>query len=446
MLGRLTVKEFQDAQVRLCKSVQEKQFHDEIERLQQGKPLLKSNPLRKLDPFLDETGLLRVGGRLRRSSGIERDSKCPIILPKNSNLSELLVRYTHLIGHVGKNYVITKLRERFWISGLKQLAKRIVSKCVHCRKQFASDLPHDRVNVPEHAFSNVGLNYFGPFEVKQGRSKVKRYGCIFTCLASRAVHLEVANSLDTDSCINCIRRLVARRGPVESILSDNGSNFVGANNELKEEIKRLETDGIESKAARIEIRWSFNTPFASHHGGVWESLIKQVRRILCGLMKESSRTLTEEELQTLFCEVESILNSRPLVPEQSDDGDALAPNHLLFGRTSAQLPPGLFQSTDSYAKRRWRYVQHLASQFWARWSKEYLCTLNERNKWHDPKRNFAVDDIVIVHATAPRRAWPLGRVVNIYTDSTGFVRSVDVKTKDGEFHRPIDKLGLKLLF
>ena len=226
-----------------------------------------------------------------------------------------------------------------------------------------SDLPHHRVNAPEHAFTHVGLDYFGPFDVKQGRSKVKRYGCIFTCLASRAVHLEVANSLDTDSCINCIRRLVARRGPVESILSDNGSNFVGANNELKEEIKRLETDGIETKAARIQIRWSFNTPLASHHGGVWESMIKQVRRILCGLMKESSRTLTEEELQTLFCEVESILNSRPLVPEQSDDGDALTPNHLLFGRTSAELPPGLFQSTDSYVKRRWRYVQHLASQF-----------------------------------------------------------------------------------
>ena len=451
LLERLTVKEIQDAQVRLFKSVQQKQFHDETKKLQQGKPLSKSNPLRKLDPFLDETGLLRVGGRLRRCSDIESNRKCPIILSKKSNLTELLARHTHLIGHVGKNLVITKLRERFWIFGLKQLAKRVVGKCVHCRKQFApigeqkmSDLPHDRVNVPEHAFANVGLDYFGPFEVKQGRSKVKRYGCIFTCLASRAVHLEVASSLDTDSCINCIRRLVARRGPVESILSDNGSNFVGANNELKEEIKRLETDGIEAKAARIEIRWSFNPPLASHHGGVWESLIKQVRRILCGLMKESKRALTEEELQTLFCEVESILNSRPLIPEQSDDGDALTPNHLLLGRTSSELPPGLFQSTDSYVKRRWRYVQHLASQFWDRWSKEYLRTLNERNKWHNPKRNFAVDDIVVVHAAAPRRAWPLGRVVNVYTDSKGFVRSVDVKTKDGEFHRPIDKLALVL--
>ena len=307
-----------------------------------------------------------------------------------------------------------------------------------------SDLPHHRVNAPEHAFTHVGLDCFGPFEIRQGRSKVKRYGCIFTCLASRAVHLEVANSLDTDSCINCIRRLVARRGPVKSILSDNGTNFVGANNELKEEIKRLEADGIETKAARIQIEWRFNTPLASHHGGVWESLIKQARRILYGLVKESSRTLTEEELQTLFCEVESILNSRPLIPDQSDDGDALTPNHLLLGRSCAELPPGLFQSTDSYVKRRWRYVQHLASQFWARWSKEYLRTLNERNKWQNPKRNFAVNDIVIVHSIAPRRAWPLGRIVNVYPDSQGFVRSVDVKTKDGEFHRPIDKLVLVL--
>ena len=167
LLRRLTVAEFQDAQVRLCKLVQQKQFHDVIEKLQQGKPFSKSNPLRKLDPFLDEIGLLRVGGRLRRSNCIEYDGKCPIILPKDSSFTELLVQHTHLIGHVGKNYVITKLRERFWIFGLKQLAKRIVSKCVHCRKQFAtigeqkmSDLPHDRVNVPEHAFHKCWFGLF----------------------------------------------------------------------------------------------------------------------------------------------------------------------------------------------------------------------------------------------------------------------------------------------
>ena len=137
LLGRLTVAEFQEAQVRLCKLVQQKQFHEEIEKLQQGKPFSRSNPLRKLDPFLDETGLLRVGGRLRRCGDVEFNGKCPIILPKDSNLTELLARQTHLIGHVGKNLLITKLRERFWIFGLKQLAKRIVGKCVHCRKQYS---------------------------------------------------------------------------------------------------------------------------------------------------------------------------------------------------------------------------------------------------------------------------------------------------------------------
>ena len=132
-----------------------------------------------------------------------------------------------------------------------------------------SDLPHHRVNAPEHAFTHVGLDYFGPFEVKQGRSKVKSYGCIFTCLASRAVHLEVANSLDTDSCINCIRRLVARRGPVESILSDNGSNFVGANNELKEEIKRLETTASKPR------------PLASRFAGILTPLSRRTTEA-CG--------------------------------------------------------------------------------------------------------------------------------------------------------------------
>ena len=218
---RITLAEIQEAQVSLCKSVQRDHFKDEINKLQKGSKLFKTNVLRKLDPFLDENGVLRVGGRLQRCNDMNFESKCPIILPKASKLTELLVRCTHLHGHIGKNIVITKLREKYWIFGLKQLTKRILGQCVHCRKQFTplgeqkmSDLPHDRVNAPEHAFTRVGIDYFGPFEVKQGRSKVKRYGCIFTCLASRAVHLEVANSLDTDSCINCLRRLVARRGPV----------------------------------------------------------------------------------------------------------------------------------------------------------------------------------------------------------------------------------------
>jgi hypothetical protein len=163
---------------------------------------------------------------------------------------------------------------------------------------------------------------------------------------------------------------------------------------------------------------------------------------LSGLLAHSNRTLTDDELNTLFCEVECIVNSRPLVPETSDDGDALTPNHLLIGRCSTGLPPGQFHENDSFVKRRWRYVQHLSSVFWNRWGKEYLQTLQERTKWHNPKRNLAVNDVVLVHDIAPRRAWPLGRVIEVYSDLKGFVRSVKVKTKDGEFRRPIDKLCL----
>jgi hypothetical protein len=350
LLNHLTPAEVKNAQLVLCKHVQKEHFREDINMLRKGKQLSKSNALSKLDPFIDDDGMLRVGGRLTRSNHLDFKGKYPIILPKNSMLSKLLVQNTHVqLGHAGKNCVVTKLREIFCIFGLKQLTKKLINKCVFCRKYSArigeqkmSDLPHRRVNAPEHVFKHVGLDFFGPFDIKHGRSKVKRYGCIFTCLASRAVHLEVANNLDTDSCINCIRRLIARRGPIESILSDNGTNFIGANNEMKKEIQRLENSGIETEAARVQINWSFNTPLASHHGGVWESLIKQARKILSGLLNQSSRTLTDDELQTLFCEVESILNSRPLIPETSDDGDALTPNHLLIGRCSTGLPPGQF--------------------------------------------------------------------------------------------------------
>ena len=145
------------------------------------------------------------------------------------------------------------------------LSEMYIRKCRFCRKERAksldqkkADLPKHRVTPDEPAFIPVGVDYFGPIEIKRGRANVKRYGVLFTCLRIRAVHLKVAASLDTDSCINAIRRLIARRGSPKVIMSDNGTNLVGSERELREELAKWDQTQIEKTMLQKGITWHFN--------------------------------------------------------------------------------------------------------------------------------------------------------------------------------------------
>ncbi|KAL2092716.1 hypothetical protein ACEWY4_012514 [Coilia grayii] len=189
------------------------------------------------------------------------------------------------------------------------------------------------------------------------------------------------------------------------------------------------------------IEWSFNPPAASHHGGVWERLIRSVRQVLNSTLHQQS--IDDEGLQTLFCEAEAILNNRPLstVSSDSQDLEPLTPNHILLLKTKPILLPGVFLKSDLYARRCWKQVQYMADLFWHRWTKEYLLLLQERQKWMDVKRNLNVGDIVlVVDPTAPRGSWPLARVLETKPDGRGLVRSVKLKTKTSVLERPITKL------
>lgn len=292
-------------------------------------------------------------------------------------------------------------------------------------------------------FTSVGIDCFGPLQVRRGRSLVKRYGVIFTCLAIRAVHIEVAHSLDTDSFLMALRRFIARRGQVKEIRSDNGTNFTGGERELRESINAWNQNKIHEALLQKSIKWSFNPPYGSHYGGVWERCIRTTRKILQVLLQ--NQTVDDEGLVTLLCEVESIINGRPIttVSSDSNDPEPLTPNHLLLLRSEPQMPPGLFQKEDSFSRRRWKQVQYLADIFWKRWSKEYLPLLQSRQKWTTIRKNLAVGDIVLVSVeNSPRNSWPLGRVVEVFTDKKGLVRRTRVKVKGTVLERPIDKLCL----
>ena len=238
----LTLEEIQDAEEAIIRYVQQKEFKSEQ---------TSQRSFRSLDPEL-QRGMLRVGGRLRNSI-VPQNAKHQVILPKGHHVSLLIIRHAHKrLNHQGRNHVLAEIKKKYWIINARVAVKSIVSKCVVCRKhqsrtlhQKMADLPSARVKPDEPAFSSTGMDYFGPFEIKQGRSTRKRYGVIFTCMSSRAVHIEVADTMETSSCIDAIRRFIARRGNVKNIYSDNGSNLVGACNELRRSIKELNQSRID---------------------------------------------------------------------------------------------------------------------------------------------------------------------------------------------------------
>ena len=445
----LTWDDLDAAEAEIIQFSQRHHFEDEIKVLKNGSQLSRNSVLYKLDPILqDDT--LRVGGRLNKSA-MPESAKHPVILSKHSKVATLILRDVHQrTGHCGRNYVLAQIRQRYWIPQANSAIRKIIGQCTVCRRmtgkvgeQKMASLPEDRLLPDQPPFTNTGVDFFGPFEVKRGRGTVKRYGVMFTCLTLRAVHIEVADSLDTDSCINAIRRFICRRGQVTIMRSDNGTNFVAAERELRVAIQQLDNERIERVLQPKEIKWIFNSPAASHQGGVWERQIRTARRILNSLLKE--QPVNDDCLHTVMCEVESIINGRPLtsVSDDANDIEPLTPNHVLLLKAQPTLPPGIFSKDDTYTRRRWKQVQYLADLFWTRWTREYLPLLQERQKWLKPRRNFMAGDVVLlVDSSSPRNSWVMGKIVETLPDSSGVVRRVKVKTKTSTLERPVNKLCL----
>ncbi len=439
--------EAESAIIRYC---QRQRFQDEISSLMsERRTVSRQSSIYKLDPVLED-GLLRVGGRLSKGA-MPLEVKHPLILSKEQHVSTLILKDFHQrLGHSGRNHTLSAVRRKYWITSAQSAVRKMISECSFCRRyngkamvQKMADLPKERIIPDLPPFTNVGVDYFGPVEVKKGRSVCKRYGVIFTCLASRAVHLEVANSLETDACINALRRFISRRGQVVHIRSDNGTNFVGTERELREALSTLNHDQIQGALTAVGVEWCFNPPAGSHHGGVWERMIRIVRRVLHSVLRQ--QMLDDDGLHTVMCEVEAILNDRPITKLSDDPNDLepLTPNHLLLLKGKPALPPGLFDPSDMYGKRRWKQVQYISDLFWRRWVREYLPLLQERQKWNHKKRSLVAGDIVVImDSSAPRGSWLLGKVLEVFSDKKGLVRSVKLQTKNSIIERPVTKLCL----
>ncbi|XP_033999688.1 uncharacterized protein LOC117493300 [Trematomus bernacchii] len=307
-----------------------------------------------------------------------------------------------------------------------------------------SDLPADRLSM-DPPFTHVGLDVFGPWSVITRRTRgdaalSKRWEVIFTCLSTRAVHLEVIETMSTSSFINALRRFLSIRGPVKHLRSDRGTNFIGACGELQ-----INTDDPEIKDYLQDhgCTWIFNAPHSSLMGGAWERMIGVARRVLDALLLKNKDKLTHEVLATLMAEVMTIMNARPLVPISYDTDlpEILSPATLLTQKASVTpTPPGDFE-LDHLCKAQWRQVQSLANS-WKRWKQEYLATLQPRRKWTEEQPNLQDGDVVLLKdVQAQRNDWPLGLIVKAIPSSDCKVRKVMVKTLGQgtvkEYLRPI---------
>jgi len=449
--GFLTSSELKESSILCYKLAQKREFSIEILALKEKKPIRKDSKLIKLTPFLDSNGLLRVGGRLEYS-GFAYDTKHPIILPYNHHVTKLVIMEEHRrLHHPSAERLLCSIQQTFRIIRSRAAINRCLNGCFICKRMRAKPdppmmaaLPRHRLEALQPPFTNTGIDYFGPIEVKYLRRSLKRYALLCTCLVTRAVHIEISYSLDTDSFIMAFQRFCDRRGRPAVVYSDNGTQLVAGEKELREGLNNFNQEKIAGAMANKSIEWHFSPPAAPHFGGVWESLVKSAKIALKSIV--NSRTLDDEMLITIMIEVESLLNSRPLTHISVDprDPEPLTPNHFLLGRASPNIPPDSISSNEITSRRRWRAAQVLVDHFWRRWMKEYLPSVIERRKWLSPAAaNLKKDDVVLIcDQRNSRGSWPIGWIVRPIPSPDGIVRSAIVKTAGGEFERPTVKLCL----
>ncbi|XP_046868939.1 uncharacterized protein LOC124461458 [Drosophila willistoni] len=358
--------------------------------------------------------------------------------------------------HQNVNATITEIRMGFWITKVRRVLQRVIRNCGVCKLQRATPtpplmgpLPEDRLKPGGWPFEYTGLDYFGPLLVTVGRRQEKRWVALFTCLRTRAIHLELAHDLSTDSCILAMRNFMCRRGPVTKLRSDNGKNFIGADREAKRFTDVFEADKIQDELATRCVEWIFNCPLNPAEGGVWERMVRCVKRVLAHTVKDVAPK--EHVLQSLLIEAENIVNSRPLthMPISVDQEAPLTPNDLLKGTSNIPDTPAESEELPKPCETRkhWRMARLLRDRFWKRWVHEYLPTLVRREKWCARTQPIRKDDVVyICDPATPRREWSTGIVEEVYTGSDGIPRRAAVRVADGNrvhrVTRPVSRLAV----
>ncbi|XP_055714216.1 uncharacterized protein LOC129808461 [Phlebotomus papatasi] len=450
----LTVTELQVAEKFLIKWEQENHLKTTLEKIQSNRRNKVDRYLRTLYPFVDIDGILRVGGRID-SAHENYDAKFQIILP-HGKLAEWIAEAEHVrLLHSGPQETLSSIRRRFWPVKGRSLVRRVVHKCVVCirakpkmSEQLMGSLPEYRVTLTR-PFLHTGVDLTGHVLIKRaprGSAQEKAYVCIFICMCTKAVHLEVLTSLSTKAFISAFRRFIARRGMPSHMHSDNGTNFVGASKELYQLLKEHATQQeLSDLSSSLHIQWLFNPPLAPHQGGLWEAAVRSFKHHFVRVVGRA--ILTYEELNTVVIQIEAVLNSRPLVAVTDHPGDykCLTPGDFLIGHAPTQLPIGPDDPEQIDTLRRWQLCTKLRNDFVRRWKVEYLHSLQQRHLWNQESPNIAIGDVVLLKSeSAANVEWPMGLVESVLPGRDQKVRVVVVRVNGKSLKRPITKL-VKLL-
>ncbi|XP_050315584.1 uncharacterized protein LOC126750120 [Anthonomus grandis grandis] len=446
--GALTVTELSSVLQLIVQILMKKYFSKEICEPKSNKPLSNKN-LIFLKPFVDSFGILRVGGRLDYAE-VSYDQKHPILLPANDYVVSLMLSREHKrLGHAGPQNVLSNFRLRFWpLNGLRQI-KRLIRNCTVCfrfnaqtNQQIMASLPIERITI-SRPFQKVGVD-FGSSRLRKA-NVIKGYIALFVCMSTKAVHLEIVSSLSTEAFLMTFKRVISRRGNPTVVFSDNATNFAGARNQLRElyEFFRIDKqyDALKTFLTQNETEWRFIPPRSPHWGGIWESAIKSTKYHLYRIMKNSQFTF--EEFSTILCQIEAILNSRPLCSMSNDPSDfsLLTSGHFLIGTSLTAYPEKDLKKIPENRLSFWQRCSQIQQIFWKRWTVEYLNRLQNRPKWFRSSKNLEVNDLVLLKEDeTPPLKWPLARVTEVMKGADGRVRVVKLKSTDGYYTRPITKV------
>lgn len=440
--SHITVHETKAALQRVIFLVQQEEFADDISRIKDGDNC--SNRLQKLKTFIDSAGIVRVGGRIQHAQ-ISYNAKHPILLPKGHSLTNLLIDHYHITHlHVGPQALQFLIGQTYWIISARNAIRMRTRRCVRCFRTkplspqpIMAALPESRVRALR-PFLHVAVDFAGHFNLKSGPTRnaklVKAYVCVFVCMSTKALHLELVPDLSTEAFLNALRRFTSRRGLCTDIYSDNGRNFVGCNRYLTELSNFLKNEQnqneINTKICQLSITWHFNPPYASHFGGIFEAAVKSMKTHLYRVI--GNLTLNYDEFNTILCQIEAILNSRPLTSQSNDPADPLplTPGHFLIGEPLTSLPEFDCSSENPSRLVRWQIIQQAIQHFWKRWSVEYLQQLQQRSKWflntpESPLKEGTV--VVLVDNKLPPLQWRLARIHKLHPGDDKITRVVTVR-------------------
>lgn len=426
---------------------QEKHFHAEIKQLKEHSNLSNiKTSLSNLSPFLDSNSLLRIGGRLQNAN-LSFAQRHPIILPKASHITKLIIRKEHLrLKHAGLKLILCSLNEQYWIINANREIKSVIHKCIICFKlkakattQLMGSLPLDRVNVTR-PFQIIGTDYGGPFNVKQSRIRkpvlTKAYIVIFVCFVTKAIHIELVSDMTTNSFLACLKRFIFRRNKPTKIYCDNAAYYKGANNILNDlyELQNSTShqDAVHDYCNTERISFHFIPSYSPVFGGLWEAGIKSVKYHIKRVIGQA--VLTYEELNTVLVQIEGILNSRPLTPMSADPDDMsyLSPAHFLTGSTLTSYPELNLVGENVGKLSFWKQCEQMQQTFWHQWHKQYLVMLQSRPKWKGVQPNLQIGTMVLIkNDNVSPLQWPMGRIVDVKPGKDGKVRALDVKTAKG---------------